>query len=255
MADANASDLLTDQSPLAGYGEADLAAIASMAVHLPLGAAAKAQLDAIHAARRDAAARAKRDADVRTIALITSDTPAGTARFNELLAAVTHEDDTPERAEAREMLDLLSQLKHGPALHSEGLLFQRGLNGKAYDPAHAAKLYRDGVQAGDFDCMIALGDLYAQGLGVERDVAEAMRLYERAEPRSVSATVKLLRLWHKGLGGVTVQHDFRRLHKQMLGLYELLWGEDASEDDRARFGPAACQLVLDYFQAFGSKQI
>lgn len=255
MADTNSPDLLADQSALADYSEADLAAIATMAGHLPLGQAAQARLAAIHAARNAAAAKAKHDADVRTIALIMSETPAGDTRFAALMEAVEGEDDGAERDDARQMLDLLGKLKHGPALYRLGLLFQRGRCGKAYDPPQAAALYRQGAQAGDFDCMIALGDLYAEGLGVERDAAEAMRLYERAEPRSMPATVKLLKFWHKGLGGVTVKHDFRRLHNEMLETYELLWGESASESNRARFGAANCKLVFEYFQTFGAKRI
>ncbi len=65
----------------------------------------------------------------------------------------------------------------------------------------AAELFRQAARQGDEQAQIALGDLYAEGRGVERSLAEAFSWYRRAAEQGHGAgMIRMARMYRLGLG-------------------------------------------------------
>lgn len=81
----------------------------------------------------------------------------------------------PKRAVA--LLDPAASLGNERAIGMLARLYERGEGVEKADPARAVALYKQAVGYGNLDAQANLGVLYIRGLGVERDPKEAVRLW------------------------------------------------------------------------------
>lgn len=81
----------------------------------------------------------------------------------------------PKRAVA--LLDPAAALGNERAMGMLARLYERGEGVEKADPARAVQLYRQASQLGNLDAQANLGVLFIRGLGVTRDPQEAVRLW------------------------------------------------------------------------------
>jgi hypothetical protein len=82
----------------------------------------------------------------------------------------------------------------------ESLYRLASLSDKTGEYPEAVKLYRKAVKQDDYRAMVDLGEMLEQGRGVEKDVAQAVQLYEQAADRSRWAQFKLGAMYLQGQG-------------------------------------------------------
>lgn len=102
---------------------------------------------------------------------------------------------TQNMAEAKKWYRKAMEAGSGEALYRLA-----SLSDKTGDYPEALKLYRRGVAQDDFRAMVDLGDMFEQGRGVKKDVAQAVRLYEQSADRSRWAQFKLGIMYSQGQG-------------------------------------------------------
>jgi uncharacterized protein len=115
----------------------------------------------------------------------------------------------PKHREAKaELQRILPQARAGDraAQMRAGVIYRDGLSGKP-EPAEALVWFGEAAKKNDADAQVALGDLYARGLGVRQDFARAAELYRAAANfgQHMHAQYLLGDLYFHGRG---VAHDY-----------------------------------------------
>jgi TPR repeat protein/serine/threonine protein kinase len=109
-----------------------------------------------------------------------------------------------------------------PAMNNLGHYYYQGLGGVAKDPKQASEWFRKAADSGDADAKYNLGLCYAKGDGVERNLAEANRLWQEAagqwqkaaEAGDVNAKYKLGECYMNGQGVVKNPVEAIRLWRE-----------------------------------------
>jgi len=76
----------------------------------------------------------------------------------------------------------------------------------AEDDAEAVRWYRASAEQGNAEGLIGLADMYAKGEGVEKDLAEARSLYEKAADAGQDRAARVLAAAYED-GGLDVEPD------------------------------------------------
>lgn len=79
---------------------------------------------------------------------------------------------------AKSLFEQANQAGESKAARYLGIVFERGL-GVSQDYSKAAQYYQQGSQQNDITAQYRLGKLYEQGLGVPRDYTKAIALYKK----------------------------------------------------------------------------
>jgi TPR repeat protein len=142
--------------------------------------------------------------------------------------------DLSERA--LPLLRVLAETGDPWAVSYLGWSYRDGL-GVERDYAEAMKWFRKAAEAGNTDAMCNIGVLYRDGLGVERDYAEVMKWYRKAaEAGDTDALCGIGLLYHDGLG---VERDYAEAMK---------WFRKAAEAGNA---DALCGIGVLYHDGSG----
>jgi TPR repeat protein len=92
--------------------------------------------------------------------------------------------DTPDSAEAAQLIRRAAERGVPTAREKLGLMYEEGL-GVAQDYAEAAKWYRLAAEQGESYSQYGLGRLYFLGLGVSQDRGMAVKLFRQAAERGL----------------------------------------------------------------------
>ncbi len=124
--------------------------------------------------------------------------------------AFLRKDRTIENAQtALTWLERAAEQEHAEALTEVAIIFRAGLSGEVNDKK-AARYFARAVKAGSDIAKLFLGRLYEDGLGVPRDGAQAMVLYQDAAEKGIASAQYRLGLgYNVGLGG---QRDDAKAH-------------------------------------------
>jgi hypothetical protein len=107
----------------------------------------------------------------------------------------------PSCVEARKLLEPLAQSGNATAQATLGMIYDTGCSDNPVDPQAAFHWYSAAAAQGDPIGLGNLGSMYALGLGVEQDYAEAMNYYRRAaELGNGKAATNLGRMFELGEG-------------------------------------------------------
>ncbi|MCE2573776.1 tetratricopeptide repeat protein [Motilimonas eburnea] len=113
-----------------------------------------------------------------------------------------------EYQQAFSVLDELSKTKHPKAMSLLGYLYANGLGVKK-DVNLAADLYRQSADLGDRRGQFNLGDAYQYGRGVEQSWLQAKKWYtEAAQQKYAVAYYRIARIYHFGYGDDKVDMDY-----------------------------------------------
>lgn len=92
---------------------------------------------------------------------------------------------------AGKMFERAAELGSVSGMVETGHAYHYGRYGMAVDYAVAAQWYQKGVDQGDAHCMRHLAELYASGLGVEKDIEQARTYYLQAQEAGEDVAAQL----------------------------------------------------------------
>jgi TPR repeat protein len=106
------------------------------------------------------------------------------AAFSLALAYLEGKGFGKSREKALPLLEAAGAKGHPAALYQLGML---ALTGDLQEPTRAAQFFQSAADAGDFDAVYALGLMYREGRGVEKDPMKASDLLKKAADARISA--------------------------------------------------------------------
>lgn len=117
---------------------------------------------------------------------------------------------------AYERGDLIAAMEHLNRAVEQGNVSAMSLLGYVLDKSEeneaAAKMYRRAADLGDGEALLALGSLYANGEGVEKNVEKAVQLIEQSAQEGYGPAIMVLAsAYSKGDLGLQVDQERARL--------------------------------------------
>ena len=131
----------------------------------------------------------------------------GLSRLDSFVSRLRGKTSSAETA-PRRLQQFRAPMERAARLGSEDAMLYLGDNLLATEPAAAAEWYRQAADKGQPEAMLALGDMYFRGVGVELEPAQAARWYQLASDKGYpKAKVYLAECYELGKAGLPRDYD------------------------------------------------
>ena len=131
----------------------------------------------------------------------------GLSRLDSFVSRLRGKPGSPETA-SRRLQQFRAPMEQAARLGSENAMLYLGDNLLAKEPTTAAEWYRQAADKGQPEAMLALGDMYFRGIGVELEPAQAARWYQLASDKGYpKAKVYLAECYELGKAGLPRNYD------------------------------------------------
>lgn len=133
-------------------------------------------------------------------------------------------------AKAEEILLNTAKYTSPEAIYQLGNMYLMGYLG-SNDYLKAVAYFKSGVALGNYDSTVALGDMFARGIGVKKNFIDAMNWYRKANGRVATKSFEEVFAWYKNeanSGNAVFQYNLGRMYMEGKAV-------DRNEEEAVRF--------------------